>query len=40
VQALLIEADVSRARRAAMIDKLAAAQILQSALDAVNAAPS
>jgi putative Holliday junction resolvase len=40
VQALMIEADVSRARRAAMIDKLAAAQILQSALDAVNAASS
>jgi putative Holliday junction resolvase len=34
VQALLIDADISRARRAAMIDKLAAAQILQAALDA------
>jgi putative Holliday junction resolvase len=40
VQAQLIEADVSRARRAALVDKLAAAQILQNALDAVNAASS
>jgi len=40
VQAALIEADVSRARRAALVDKLAAAQILQNALDAVNAASS
>jgi putative Holliday junction resolvase len=40
VQAQMIEADVSRARRAALVDKLAAAQILQNALDAVNAASS
>jgi RNase H-fold protein (predicted Holliday junction resolvase) len=37
VQAALIHADVTRARRAAMIDKLAAAQILQNALDAMTA---
>jgi putative Holliday junction resolvase len=37
VQALMINADVTRARRAAMVDKLAAAQILQSALDAMTA---
>lgn len=39
VQALMIHADITRARRAALIDKLAAAQILQNALDAI-AAPS
>lgn len=37
VHALLIHADMTRARRAAMVDKLAAAQILQNALDAVAA---
>lgn len=37
VQAALIHADVTRARRAAIIDKLAAAQILQNALDAMTA---
>jgi putative Holliday junction resolvase len=37
VQAALINADITRARRAAMIDKLAAAQILQNALDAMTA---
>jgi len=37
VQALMINADVTRARRAAMVDKLAAAQILQNALDAMTA---
>ncbi|MDE8349425.1 MAG: Holliday junction resolvase RuvX [Acidocella sp.] len=41
VQAQLINADMTRARRAAMVDKLAAAQILQMALDAAKfTAPS
>jgi putative Holliday junction resolvase len=40
VQALLVDADLSRARRAEIIDKLAAAEILQKALDAGNPAPS
>jgi putative Holliday junction resolvase len=39
VQALLLGADISRARRAEIIDKLAAAEILQKALDAGNDAP-
>jgi RNase H-fold protein (predicted Holliday junction resolvase) len=34
----MIEANFSRARRAAMVDRLAAAQILQEALDSVNTA--
>jgi putative Holliday junction resolvase len=38
VQATMIEANFSRARRAAMVDRLAAAQILQEALDSVNTA--
>ena len=33
VHELLIEADVSRKRRAAVVDRMAAARILQSALD-------
>ena len=33
----LIEAGVSRARRAEIVDKLAAAEILQRALDALQA---
>ena len=37
VERMLIEADRSRAKRAAVIDKLAATYILQSALDALNA---
>lgn len=37
VHALMIHADISRARRAALVDKLAAAQILQNALDAIPA---
>ncbi len=36
---LIGEADMSRKRRAAVIDKMAAARILQRALDAANAAP-
>ena len=36
---LINEADMSRKRRAAVIDKMAAARILQMALDAANAAP-
>jgi putative Holliday junction resolvase len=37
VERMLIEVDRSRAKRAAVIDKLAATYILQSALDALNA---
>ncbi len=37
---LIQEADMSRKRRAAVIDKMAAARILQLALDAANAAPA
>jgi len=37
---LIQEADMSRKRRAAVIDKMAAARILQLALDAARAAPS
>jgi putative Holliday junction resolvase len=36
VERMLIDADTSRARRAEIIDKLAAAYILQSALDSLN----
>jgi putative Holliday junction resolvase len=36
VERMLIEADTSRARRAEIIDKLAAAYILQSALDSIK----
>jgi len=36
---LIQEADMSRKRRAAVIDKMAAARILQLALDAANTAP-
>jgi putative Holliday junction resolvase len=36
VERMLIEADTSRARRAEIIDKLAAAYILQSALDSLK----
>jgi putative holliday junction resolvase len=36
---VLLEADASRARRAELIDKLAAAWILQGALDRLHAAP-
>jgi len=39
VERMLIEADSSRARRAAVIDKLAATYILQSALDSLNPRP-
>ena len=39
VERMLIDADQSRAKRAAVIDKLAAAYILQSALDSLNPAP-
>jgi putative Holliday junction resolvase len=35
VERAMIEADVSRARRAAVVDKLAAAHILQGAIDAL-----
>lgn len=35
----LIEADVSRARRAKLVDKMAAAYILQGALDAMRTGP-
>jgi putative Holliday junction resolvase len=38
VQRMLIDGDVSRARRAQLVDKLAAAYLLQSALDALKAA--
>ena len=38
-EALIGEADMSRKRRAAVIDKMAAARILQLALDAASAAP-
>ena len=40
VQRAMIEADVSRARRAEAIDKLAAAHILQGAIDALVNLPS
>ena len=36
VQRMLIDADVSRARRAQLVDKLAAAYLLQSALDSLK----
>jgi len=39
VERMLIDADRSRARRAAIIDKLAATYILQSALDSLNPHP-
>lgn len=39
VERMLIGADTSRARREEVIDKLAAAYILQSALDSLNAMP-
>ena len=35
----LIDADASRARRAELVDKLAAAYILQAFIDRVNSAP-
>ena len=38
VQRMLIDADVSRARRAQVVDKLAAAYLLQSALDSLKRA--
>jgi putative Holliday junction resolvase len=38
VQRMLIDADVSRARRAQLVDKLAAAYLLQSALDSLKPA--
>ena len=37
VERMLIEGDTSRARRAELIDKLAAVYILQSALDSLKA---
>jgi putative Holliday junction resolvase len=39
VERMLIEADASRAKRSAVIDKLAATYILQSALDSLNSRP-
>jgi putative Holliday junction resolvase len=39
VSRMLIEADASRARRAVLVDKLAAAYILQGALDWLRGAP-
>lgn len=39
VERMLIDADRSRAKRAAVIDKLAATYILQSALDSLNPQP-
>ena len=39
VERMLIEGDTSRARRAELIDKLAAVYILQSALDSLKARP-
>jgi putative Holliday junction resolvase len=39
VDRMLIDADQSRAKRAAVIDKLAAAYILQAALDSISPRP-
>jgi len=40
VERTLIEQDMSRARRAELVDKMAAAHILQAAIDALVAGPS